>query len=88
MARPYCGRLGKIDNGPIGIDVADSTPRAFTLLDADLDLSQEGIEDPSRRDKTYLPKDVPFRTNGERADDLVQRLSPPVPHAWIVGDDE
>lgn len=88
VARQYCGRLGKIDNCQIGIYLAYSTPRGFTLLDTDLYLPKDWVDDPDRRTKTYVPRDVVFRTNWQIADDLIQRLSPNVPHAWIVGDDE
>jgi SRSO17 transposase len=88
VARQYCGRLGKVDNCQIGIYLAYSTPRGFTLLEADLYLPQDWADDFARREKTYVPKDVQFRTNWQIADDLVERLSPHVPHAWIVGDDE
>jgi SRSO17 transposase len=88
VARQSCGRLGKIDNCQIGIYVAYSTPRGFTLLDTDIYLPQEWIDDPVRRAKTYVPDDIQFRTNWEIADDLLQRLGPHVPHAWVVGDDE
>jgi len=88
VARQYCGRLGKIDNCQVGIYVAYSTPRAFMLLDTDIYLPQEWIDDPDRRAKTYIPEDLQFRTNWQIADDLLQRLGPHVPHAWVVGDDE
>jgi len=88
VARQYCGRLGKIDNCQVGIYVAYSTPRAFTLLDADLYLPKEWADDPARRGKTYVPTDLPFRTNWQIADELLQRVGQEVPHAWIVGDDE
>jgi SRSO17 transposase len=88
VARQYCGRLGKIDNCQVGIYVAYSTPRGFTLLQSDIYLPQEWIDDPVRREKTYVPADVQFRTNWQIADDLLKGLCPHVPHAWIVGDDE
>jgi SRSO17 transposase len=88
VARQYCGRLGKIENCQVGIYLAYSTPRGFTLLEADLYLPQDWADDFVRREKTYVPKDVQFRTNWQIADDLIERLSPDVPHAWIIGDDE
>jgi SRSO17 transposase len=88
VARQYCGRLGKIDNCQIGIYLAYSTPRGFTLLDTDLYLPESWAGDAARRAKAHVPPDVEFRTNWQIADDLIKRLSPHVPHAWIVGDDE
>src|SRR5579864_9586323 len=57
VARQYCGRLGKIDNCQIGIYLAYSTPRGFTLLDADLYLPKDWAGDWVRREKTYVPPD-------------------------------
>lgn len=88
VARQYCGRLGKVDNCQVGIYVAYSTPRGFTLLDADLYLPKEWAQDAERRDKTYVPKELEFRTNWQIADQMLARLGPQVPHAWVVGDDE
>jgi hypothetical protein len=88
VARQYCGRLGKIDNCQIGIYLAYSTPKGFTLLDTDLYLPEDWANDPARREKTYVPEGVEFRTNWQIADDLLRRASPHVPHAWVVGDDE
>jgi SRSO17 transposase len=88
VARQYCGRLGKIDNCQVGIYVAYSTLRGFTLVDADIYLPKEWTDDKDRRDKTYIPADTQFRTNWQIADDLLKGIGPSVPHAWVVGDDE
>jgi len=88
VARQYCGRLGKIDNCQIGVYLAYSTPRGFTLLDTDLYLTKEWVDDGDRRAKTYVPEEVEFRTNWQIADDLIRRTGAHVPHEWIVGDDE
>ena len=88
VARQYCGRLGKIDNCQVGIFVAYSTPRGFTLLDGDIYLPQQWAEDLDRRAKTYVPQQVVFRTNWQIADELLRRVGPHVPHGWVTGDDE
>lgn len=88
VARQWCGRLGKVDNCQIGIFLAYSSPRGITLLDGDLYLPKEWASDPARREATYVPHDVKFKTSWQLADALLQRVGPQVPHAWIVGDDE
>jgi SRSO17 transposase len=88
VARQYCGRLGKVDNCQMGIYVGYSTPRGFSLLEADIYLPREWIDDSERRDKAYIPSEMQFRTNWQIADDQLQRLCAQVPHAWITGDDE
>jgi SRSO17 transposase len=88
VGRQYCGRLGKIDNCQVGIYLAYSTARGFTLLDADLYLPEDWASDSERRAKARVPPETEFRTNWQIADDLIQRISPHVPHEWVVGDDE
>src|SRR5881392_1276986 len=79
VARQYCGRLGKIDNCQLGIYLAYSTQRGFTLLDTDLYLPEDWANDLARRAKTYVPPEVEFRTNWQIADDLIRRHALHVP---------
>jgi SRSO17 transposase len=88
VQRQWCGRLGKIDNCQVGVFLGYSSPGGIALLDAELYLPNEWADDRARRAKTHVPPDVVFKTKIELADDLIQRLAPVVPHAWIVGDDE
>jgi SRSO17 transposase len=77
-----------VDNCQIGVYLAYSTPRGFTLLDAELYLPEAWASDAARRAKTHVPDEVTFRTSWEIADDLLMRVGPHVPHRWVVGDDE
>jgi len=88
VARQYCGRVGKVDNCQVGVYVAYSSPRGFTLLDTELYLPEEWADDAERREKTYVPNDVEFQTSWQIADALLQRVGPRLPHAWVVGDEE
>jgi SRSO17 transposase len=51
-------------------------------------LPEEWAEDLERRAKTHVPRDIEFQKNWQLADLLLQRVSPRVSHAWVVGDDE
>ena len=88
VARQYCGRLGKVDNCQVGLYLAYSTPRGFTLLEGDLYLPEEWLNEQERRDKAHIPAEVEFQTGWPLADAQLQRIGPQVPHAWVVGDDE
>ena len=88
VARQWCGRLGKVDNCQVGVFVAYSAPRGFTLLDAELYLPESWADDRDRREKAHVPADVEFQTSWQLADALLQRVGPRMPHLWIVGDDE
>lgn len=88
VERQWCGRAGKVDNCQVGEFLAYSTPRGFTILDAELYLPKSWASDRARREKTHVPRDVKFKKNWQLADAMLQRLAPRIPHAWIVGDDE
>lgn len=88
VARQYCGRLGKVDNCQLGLYLAYSTPRGFTLLESDIYLPEEWLDDQERRAKAYIPWEIEFQTAWQLADAQLQRIGPHVPHAWIVGDDD
>jgi len=88
VARQYCGRLGKVDNCQLGLYLAYSTPRSFTLLESDIYLPEEWLDDPERRAKAYIPAEHQFQTGWQLADAQLQRIGPQVPHTWVVGDDE
>lgn len=88
VARQWCGRLGKVDNCQVGVYVGYSTSKGKALLDGSLYLSEEWVADLDRRELTYVPEEVEFRTRWELADELLKAVAPRVPHSWIVGDDE
>lgn len=88
VARQWCGRLGKVENCQVGFFLAYSSPKGATLLDAELYLPEDWAEDLARRAKTHVPPDIEFQKNWELTDLLLQRVSPRISHAWVIGDDE
>jgi SRSO17 transposase len=88
VARQWCGRLGKVENCQVGVFLADSTRRGAVLVDRQLDLPREWAEDPQRRAKAHVPSMVVFQEKWQIAWDLLKRSGSPLPHRWIVGDDE
>lgn len=62
VQRPWCDRLGKIDNSQVGIDLAYVGRAEHALVDVRLGLPREWAQDKRRRVKAGLPKAVRFRT--------------------------
>jgi len=88
VQRQWCGRLGKLDNCQVGIDLGYVSRREHALVDFRLDLPKEWTGDRRRRKKAGVPTAVRFRTRHERILPMLEDRGSSLPHAWISGDDE
>jgi SRSO17 transposase len=88
VGRQWCGRLGKQENCQRGIFLAYAAAGGYAPLDRRLYLPEDWADDPARRAKCHVPEEVEFRQGWRIAAELIERCSPGLPHAWVVGDDE
>jgi SRSO17 transposase len=88
VQRQWLGRLGKVDNGQVGVFLGYATPRAHALVDVRLYLPQSWAKDRARRKRCGVPKAVRYRTRHDLALEMLQETGPLLPHGWITGDDE
>jgi SRSO17 transposase len=88
VARPRCGRLGKVDDCQVGVFLAYAAPAGYAPLDRRLSLPEDWADDEARRAKCHVPPEVQFQEKWRLALDLLERSLPGLPHGWIVGDDE
>jgi len=88
VQRQWLGRLGKVDNGQVGIYMGYACRKEHALVDERLYLSKEWIKDKTRRKKCGVPKHIRYQTRHELALDMLKNNSEYLPHSWIVGDDE
>src|SRR5581483_10575161 len=88
VERPWCGRLGKVDNCQVGVFLAYVTTKGCALVDRQLYLPQEWAEDRQRRRRTHVPKSVAFQESWRIGLALIDRSWPDLPFAWVAGDDE
>lgn len=88
VARQWCGRLGKVDNCQVGVFVSYAAAAGHTLVDGRLYLTTDWAEDGRRRQKCHVPEAVVFQEKWRIGLDLLERVSPFLPHAWVTGDDE
>src|SRR5437763_17097946 len=73
----------------MGVFLAGVTPAGSALLDHQLYLPKEWAKDKKRRAKTYVPKDVRFRTELQIAAELLRRTTQAgvVHFDWVCADD-
>jgi len=88
VQRQWLGRLGKIDNGQVGIYMGYASRKEHTLVDVRLYLPEEWAKDKARRKKCGVPKEIRYRTRHELALEMLATNGKNLPHKWIVGDDE
>ena len=88
VARQWLGRLGKIDNGQVGIYLGYVSRKEHALVDVRLYLNKEWAKDKPRRKKCGVPSEIRFQTRHALALEMLSEHGTTLPHAWIAGDDE
>ena len=88
VQRQWIGRLGKVDNGQVGVFMAYATHREHALVDVRLYLPKSWAKDRARRKRCGIPKAALYRTRHELALETLRETGPLLPHGWITGDDE
>ena len=88
VQRQWLGRLGKVDNGQVGVYMAYASTREHALVDVRLYLPKAWAVDRARRKRCGVPKSARYRTRHELALEMLRETGPLLPHAWVTGDDE
>jgi len=88
VQRQWLGRLGKVDNGQVGIYMGYAARQEHALVDERLYLSHEWSKDKARRKKCGVPKHIRYQTRHALALEMLESNGPYLPHGWIAGDDE
>ena len=88
VQRQWLGRLGKVDNGQVGVYMTYASRKEHALVDERLYLSKEWAQDKKRRKKCGVPKHIRYQTRHELALDMLENNVEYLPHRWIAGDDE
>ena len=89
VARQWLGRLGKVDNGQVGVYMGYASRVEHTLVDTRLYLPQEWTRDKQRCKAAGVPKDeMRFRTRHQLALEMLDEHGEVLPHAWVAGDSE
>lgn len=88
VQRQWLGRLGKVDNGQVGIYMGYASREEHALVDQRLYLPKDWANDKARRKKCGVPNDVHYQTRHQLALDMLENNREFLPHQWITGDDE
>jgi SRSO17 transposase len=88
VQRQWLGRLGKVDNGQVGVFMAYASCHEHALVDVRLYLPKGWAKDRARRKRCGIPKAVRYRTRHELALEMLEETGPLLPHGWVTGDDE
>jgi SRSO17 transposase len=88
VARQWLGRLGKVDNGQVGVYMGYASRVEHALVDVRLYLPKEWSQDKTRRRACGVPKRIRFRSRHDLALEMLAEQGGFLPHAWIAGDDE
>jgi SRSO17 transposase len=74
VARQYCGALGKTANCQVAVTLDLGTEESSTPVDWALYLPAEWINNPIRREKAGIPKEVTFKTKTNLALELLDEV--------------
>ncbi len=88
VQRQWLGRLGKVDNGQVGVFMAYASRHEHALVDVRLYLPKVWAGDRARRKRCGIPKEVRYRTRHDLALEMLKETGPLLPHGWVTGDDE
>lgn len=88
VKRQWLGRLGKVDNGQVGIYMGYATRVECALADARLYLPKDWAHNKARRTKAGVPKRIRYQTRHQLALAMLELHGSQLPHRWITGDDE
>ena len=88
VQRPWCGRLGKLDNCLLGVYLGYVSHAGHALADFRLYLPREWARDRRRRNEAGVPRDARFATRHELALGMLDHQGSLLPHRWVAGDDE
>lgn len=87
VARQYCGALGKTANCQVAVSLHLCTSKMSCPVAWRLYLPREWAQDPERREKVKIPKEVVYRSKNELALELIDQLQRwKVPKAPVVAD--
>lgn len=88
VQRQYNGRLGKIANSVVTVNLGYAASSFRCLLDSDLYLPQSWAEDRERCRQAHIPDDVVYRPKHQIALDLLNRsVEEGVHFRWLTADE-
>jgi len=96
VAAQYCGAVGKVANGQVGVHLGYVSRQGYTLLDSQLFMPDEWFDEAhtDRRQACGVPASLTYQTKPEIGLDLVraavkrnEQLAEPLPFQWVAADE-
>jgi SRSO17 transposase len=91
VARQWCGRLGKVDNGQAGVFTAYASRKGYTRLDRRRYLPEEWFDAAHRErwQRCGIPEETPFTTKPALALEMLRAIvTAGTPRfGWVTGDE-
>jgi SRSO17 transposase len=90
VARQYCGTLGKVENGQVGVFAGDASRHGYALVDKRLFLPEVWWTDAytARRTRCNVPEELTFQSKPQLAAAMLQAMAQEglLPFKYVVAD--
>ena len=90
VARQYCGTLGKVENGQVGVFAGYASRQGYALVDKRLFLPEVWWTDayPARRTRCNVPEELTFQSKPQLAAAMLQAMAQEglLPFKYVVAD--
>lgn len=91
VARQYCGSVGKIANGQVGVYLGYASRKGYSLVEGQLFMPEGWLdeEQAERRQACGVPEDLRFKTKPEIGLELLQKAQKRgnLPFSWVAADE-
>jgi SRSO17 transposase len=91
VARQYCGSVGKIANGQVGVYLGYASRTGYSLVEGQLFIPEEWFDEAhtERWQACGIPEDLAFKTKPEIGLELLQNAQKRgnLPFAWVAADE-
>ena len=91
VARQYCGSVGKIANGQVGVYLGYASRKGYSLVEGQLFMPEGWFdeEQTGRRQACGVPEDLRFKTKPEIGLELLQNAQTRgnLPFSWVAADE-
>lgn len=90
VASQYCGSVGKVANGQVGVYLGYASRKGYSLIEGRLFMPDEWFEEDhaERRQACGVPEDLSYQTKPEIALDLLRKAEKrgSLPFQWVAAD--
>jgi len=90
VAAQYCGSVGKVANGQVGVYLGYASRKGYSLVDGQLFVPENWFDEghTQRREACGIPEDLLYKTKPEIGLELLKRAvkRDNLPFSWLAAD--